>query len=225
MTDISRPSAVPLVPRPSPLVPPPVVHVVDDDASFRKSLLRLLKAHGLAAQAYDSAPDFLKSGLTACTGCIVLDIRMPGLSGLDLQEELAKAECAMPVIFLTGHGDIPMSVQAMKKGAVDFLTKPVDEDNLLMAVRNALSRNAKHLRERDEIEAVRARIQALTERELEVMKHVIAGELNKQIGDRLGVVEKTIKVHRVRVMEKMGVPSVAELVRLCALAGIEPAEK
>ena len=203
----------------------PVVHVVDDDASFRKSLLRLLKAHGFAAQAYDSALDFLKSGLAARTGCIVLDIRMPGLSGLDLQAELAKAECAMPVIFLTGHGDIPMSVQAMKKGAVDFLTKPVDEDNLLMAVRNALSRNAKHLRERDEIEAVRARIQALTERELEVMKHVIAGELNKQIGDRLGVVEKTIKVHRVRVMEKMGVPSVAELVRLCALAGIEPAEK
>ena len=202
-----------------------IVYVVDDDASFRKSLIRLLTAHGLSAQAYDSAPEFLKSGLAARAGCIVLDVRMPGLSGLDLQAELARAECAMPVIFLTGHGDIPMSVQAMKKGAVDFLTKPVDEDNLLMAVRNALSRNAKHLRERDEIEAVRARIQALTERELEVMKHVIAGELNKQIGDRLGVVEKTIKVHRVRVMEKMGVPSVAELVRLCALAGIEPAEK
>ena len=203
----------------------PAVHVVDDDASFRKSLLRLLKAHGFAAQAYDSALDFLKSGLAARTGCIVLDVRMPGLSGLDLQAELAKAECAMPVIFLTGHGDIPMSVQAMKKGAVDFLTKPVDEENLLVAIRNALSRNEKHLRERAEIEAVGGRVGTLTERELEVMRHVIAGELNKQIGERLGVVEKTIKVHRARVMEKMGVPSVAELVRLCALAGIAPAEK
>ena len=202
-----------------------IVHVVDDDASFRKSLLRLLKAHGLAAQAYDSAPDFLKNGLAARAGCILLDVRMPGLSGLDLQEELAKADCAMPVVFLTGHGDIPMSVQAMKKGAVDFLTKPVDEESLLEAVRNALSRNEKHLRERAEIEAVRVRVRTLTEREFEVMRHVIAGELNKKIGERLGVVEKTIKVHRARVMEKMGVPSVAELVRLCALAGIAPAEK
>lgn len=222
------PSTLGCSPRLSSLDPSPVspaVHVVDDDASFRKSLLRLLKAHGLAAQAYDSAPDFLKSGLAAHAGCIVLDVRMPGLSGLDLQAELARAECAMPVIFLTGHGDIPMSVQAMKKGAVDFLTKPVDEDNLLMAVRNALSRNAKHLRERAEIEAVRGRVGTLTERELEVMRHVIAGQLNKQIGERLGVVEKTIKVHRARVMEKMGVSSVAELVRLCTLAGIAPAEK
>ena len=202
-----------------------IVYVVDDDASFRKSLLRLLKAHGLAAQAYDSAPDFLKSGLAARTGCIVLDVRMPGLSGLDLQEELARADCAMPVVFLTGHGDIPMSVQAMKKGAVDFLTKPVDEKSLLEAVRNALSRNEKHLRARAEIEVVRGRVGTLTEREFEVMRHVIAGQLNKQIGDRLGVVEKTIKVHRARVLEKMGVPSVAELVRLCALAGIAPAEK
>lgn len=202
-----------------------IVYVVDDDASFRKSLLRLLKAHGLAAQAYDSAPDFLKSGLAARTGCIVLDVRMPGLSGLDLQEELARADCAMPVVFLTGHGDIPMSVQAMKKGAVDFLTKPVDEKSLLEAVRNALSRNEKHLRARAEIEVVRGRVGTLTEREFEVMRHVIAGQLNKQIGDRLGVVEKTIKVHRARVLEKMGVPSVAELVRLCALAGIDPAEK
>ena len=223
MTNLSRPSSV--APRPSPLLSPPIVHIVDDDASFRKSLLRLLKAHGFAAQAYDSAPEFLKSGLAARTGCIVLDVRMPGLSGLDLQAELAKAECAMPVIFLTGHGDIPMSVQAMKKGAVDFLTKPVDEDSLLSAIHNALARNEKQLRERDGVEAVRARIRTLTERELEVMKHVIAGELNKQIGDRLGVVEKTIKVHRARVMEKMGVPSVAELVRLCSLAGVEPAEK
>ena len=223
MTNLSRPSSV--APRPSPLLSPPIVHIVDDDASFRKSLLRLLKAHGFAAQAYDSAPEFLKSGLAARTGCIVLDVRMPGLSGLDLQEELARADCAMPVIFLTGHGDIPMSVQAMKKGAVDFLTKPVDEDVLLAAIHHALGQNAKRCREREEIEAVRERARTLTERELEVMRHVIAGKLNKQTGDRLGVAEKTIKVHRARVMEKMGVSSVAELVRLCALAGIAPAEK
>ena len=202
-----------------------VVHVVDDDASFRKSLLRLLKAHGLAAQAYDSAPDFLKSGLAGRSGCVLLDIRMPGLSGLDLQEELARAECAMPLIFLTGHGDIPTSVQAMKKGASDFLTKPVDEDVLLAAIHQALAQSEMRSRAHEEIEAVRARIRILTEREREVMRHVISGEINKQIGDRLGVVEKTIKVHRARVMEKMGVPSVAELVRLCALAGIAPAEK
>ena len=202
-----------------------IVHVVDDDASFRKSLLRLLKAHGLAAQAYDSAPDFLKSGLAGRAGCIVLDVRMPGLSGLDLQEELAQAECAMPVIFLTGHGDIPTSVQAMKKGALDFLTKPVDEDVLLASIHQALAQSELRCSERDEIDVVQARIRTLTEREREVMRHVIAGELNKQIGDRLGVVEKTVKVHRARVMGKMGVSSVAELVRLCSLAGVKPAGK
>jgi FixJ family two-component response regulator len=131
----------------------------------------------------------------------------------------------MPVIFLTGHGDIPKSVQAMKKGALDFLAKPVDEDVLLAAVRNALAQFEMRRREHGEIEAVRVRSRTLTEREREVMRHVIAGELNKQIGDRLGVVEKTIKVHRARMMEKMGVSSVAELVRRCLLAGIEPAGK
>jgi FixJ family two-component response regulator len=203
----------------------PLVCIVDDDTSFRKSLLRLLKAHGIEAHAYDSAAGFLKSGPTNRAGCIVLDIRMPGLSGLDLQEELAKAACTMSVIFLTGHGDIPMSVQAMKKGATDFLTKPVDEDALLSAIRNALVESEMRDNAAGEIEAVRARIHTLTGRELEVMRHVIAGELNKQIGDRLGVVEKTIKVHRARAMEKMGVHSVADLVRLCALAGVKPTEK
>ncbi|MGD9612001.1 MAG: response regulator transcription factor [Kiritimatiellia bacterium] len=219
MTDPLRPSS----PAPRPLSP--VVYVVDDDASFRKSLARLLRAHGFESRAYDSAAGFLESGLANRAGCIVLDIRMPGLSGLDLQEKLAQAECTMPVIFLTGHGNIPMSVRAMKKGATDFLTKPVDEDVLLKAIRNALAENELRNKEAVEIGAIRARIRTLTERELEVMRHVISGELNKQIGDRLGVVEKTIKVHRARVMEKMGVPSVAELVRLCSLAGIAPAEK
>lgn len=211
--------------RPSPPAPrsfSPIVYVVDDDASFRKSLLRLLRAHGLEAQSYDSAASFLKSGLTNRDGCILLDIRMPGLSGLDLQAALAKAACTMPVIFLTGHGDIPTSVWAMKKGATDFLTKPVDEDNLLKSIHSALAENEMRNKAAGEIEAVRARIQSLTDRELEVMRHVITGELNKQIGSALGVVEKTIKVHRARVMEKMGVHSVAELVRLCSLAGVEP---
>jgi len=171
------------------------------------------------------APEFLKSGLAARAGCIVLDLRMPGLSGLDLQEELSKAECTMPVVFLTAHGDVSSSVQAMKRGALDFLTKPVDEDVLLAAIHRALAQHKLRRREQEDVSAVRARIRTLTERELEVMRHVLAGELNKQIGARLGVVEKTIKVHRARVMEKMGVSSVAELVRRCLLAGVEPAEK
>jgi FixJ family two-component response regulator len=200
-----------------------VVHVVDDDASFRASLVRLLRANGLAAEGYDSAPDFLRRRRPDGAGCVVLDVRMPGVSGLGLQEELAAEDCAMPVIFLTGHGDVPTSVRAMKKGAVDFLTKPVDEEIVLAAIRHALSEDEIRSRTRREISAVRERIRTLTAREREVMQHVIAGELNKQIGDRLGVAEKTVKVHRARVMAKMGVNSVAELVRLCLRAGIAPA--
>lgn len=200
------------------------VFVVDDDAAVRKSLARLLAAHGLHAEAFDSAAAFLKSGLADRAGCIVLDVRMAGLSGLDLQAELARAECALPIIFLTGHGDIPMSVKAMKGGAADFLTKPVDEEVLLAAIRRALELDRRRGAEYAQIAAVRARIGTLTEREHEVMRHVISGELNKQIGGDLGVVEKTIKVHRARVMEKLGVHSVVELVRLCAVAGVEPAQ-
>ncbi len=174
---------------------------------------------------FDSATSFLQCGLANRTGCIVLDVHMPGLSGLDLQEALAKVECTMPIIFLTGRGDIPMSVQAMKKGAADFLTKPVDEDVLLQAIQKALAENRRRNEERAQVESIRARIRTLTEREDEVMRHVISGALNKQTADELGTVEKTIKVHRARVMEKMDVVSVAELVRLCAIAGIEPAKK
>jgi FixJ family two-component response regulator len=147
------------------------------------------------------------------------------MSGLDLQATLAKTESTMSIIFLTGRGDIPTSVRAMKKGAVDFLTKPVDEDVLLEAIRRALEENRRRNVEREQLESIRVRISRLTEREYEVMRHVIAGRLNKQIAADLGTVEKTIKVHRGRVLEKIGVQSVAELVHLCSLAGIEPAEK
>ena len=200
------------------------VHVVDDDESFRRSLGRLLRAAGLDSELFDSADRFLTCGLAGRTGCIVLDVHMPGLSGLDLQDALARVACRMPIVFLTGRGSIPMSVQAMKKGAADFLTKPVDEDILLEAIQRALAEGRRIEAAAVQLEAVRARIRLLTEREHEVMRHVIAGELNKQIGGDLEIAEKTVKVHRARVMEKMGVDSVAELVRLCALAGIEPAQ-
>jgi FixJ family two-component response regulator len=200
----------------------PVVFVIDDDPSVCKSLSRLFKSYGLQAEVFDSASGFLASGLANGFGCLVLDIHMPGLCGLELQEALAKADCMMPIIFLTGHGDIPMSVRAMKGGAVDFLTKPVDEGVLMEAVKKAVERSYCQNRERNRIETVRARIHLLTAREHEVMSHVISGELNKQIAGRLGVGEKTIKVHRARVMEKMDVESVAELVRLCSLVGEEP---
>lgn len=201
----------------------PIVYIVDDDESLRRSLSRLLRSNGIEARPFDSATRFLESGLADSTGCIVLDVHMPGLTGLDLQERLAHYECTMPIIFLTGRGDIPMSVQAMKKGAADFLTKPVDEEVLLAAIQRALAENLRRNTERAQLEEVRARMRSLTEREHEVMRHVIAGKLNKQIASDLGTVEKTIKVHRGRVMEKMAVDSVAELVRLCALAGVEPA--
>lgn len=199
------------------------IHIIDDEATLRRSLARLFKASGYRTELFESAAHFIASGLAGRTGCIVLDVHMPGLNGLELQESLSRARCTMPVIFLTGRGDIPMSVRAMKAGAADFLTKPVDEAVLLRAVEKALEENRRRIAERAEVDAVRARLLTLTERELDVMRHVIAGDLNKQIGGNLEIAEKTVKVHRGRVMEKMGVASVAELVRLCALAGVEPA--
>lgn len=199
------------------------VFIVDDDASFRKGVVRLLRSNGVASESFGSAEDFLGCGLADRAGCIVLDVHMPGLSGLDLQQELARLDCTMPVVFLTGRGDIPMSVQAMKAGAADFLTKPVDEEALLAAIRRALASNERRRKEREQVEEIRSRVRALTEREHEVMRHVISGDLNKQIAGDLAIAEKTVKVHRARVMEKMGVDSVAELVRRCAAAGIDPA--
>lgn len=201
------------------------VHIVDDEESLRRSLTRLLKANGFETEAFAGAAEFMAVGFNGRAGCIVLDVHMPGLNGLELQEALARARCTMPIIFLTGRGDIPTSVRAMKAGAADFLTKPVDEAVLLKAVEQALAENERRIDERARADAARARALTLTERELEVMRHVIAGELNKQIGGDLDIAEKTVKVHRARVMEKMGVSSVADLVRLCAIAGVEPVSR
>ena len=202
--------------------PKGMVFVVDDEEPVRRSLSRLLRSAGFASETFPSADAFLAREPFEGVGCLVLDLRMRGTTGMDLQRQLESAGRRLPIVFLTGHGDIPTSVEAMKLGAVDFLTKPVDDERLLAAVRQALARCAQDLEARRMAEAIRSRLKTLTQREFEVMRGVIAGLLNKQIAARLGVVEKTVKVHRGQVMHKMGVPSVAELVRDCALAGVEP---
>ncbi len=200
----------------------PTVFIVDDDASVRRALTRLIKSAGYEVQAFASARDFLdySSINDEGPGCLVLDVRMPGLSGLDLQHELQAANASLPIIFITGHGDIPMSVQAMKEGAVDFLPKPVKDKVLLKAIDQALERAVREHAVQDEIEDIRRRLDTLTPRELDVLRLVITGMLNKQIAHELGTVEKTIKVHRARVMEKMEVQSLAELVRIAERVGI-----
>jgi FixJ family two-component response regulator len=202
--------------------PSATVFLVDDDASVRKALTRLIKSAGYQVQAFASARDFLEHWATAEDGpaCLVLDVRMPGLSGLDLQQELQSANAPLPIIFITGHGDIPMSVKAMKHGAVDFLPKPVKDKALLGAIAQALERAARERSVHDKLDDIRRRLETLTPREVEVLRLVITGMLNKQIAHQLGTVEKTIKVHRARVMEKMEVQSLAELVRLAERAGI-----
>jgi FixJ family two-component response regulator len=200
------------------------VFIIDDDASIRKSLSRLLRSAGYTAEAFPSAEDFLRREHFDGVGCIVLDVQMPGLSGMDLQEELSKADYHMPIIFITGHGNIPMSVQAMKKGAVDFLVKPFDDKELLQGVREALEKERKAKAERAEVHDILRRIEQLTPREHDVLRCVIAGMLNKQIALKLGIAEKTVKVHRGRIMEKLQANSVVELVRLAEKAGIKPPE-
>ena len=202
----------------------PTVFLVDDDASVRKSLSRLLRSADLQVETFASAHDFLTREQFGGNGCLVLDIRMPGISGTDLFNELRKADYSMPVVFLTGHGDIPTGVQAIKEGAADFLTKPVDEEELLNAVRVALARDVVEHEKHVDATLIRQRLQTLTDREHEVLTYVIAGMLNKQIAHALGISEKTVKVHRGRVTEKLGVHSVAELVRLAEKAGVRPAE-
>lgn len=190
-----------------------IVRVVDDDDSARKGVVRLLQAAGHEAVGYGSAGAFLLDdpGRNA-PGCIVLDVRMPGPSGLELQEALAQRGVTLPIIFLTGHGDIPMSVRAMKAGAIDFLTKPVSREALLGAVQTALARDAAQRAASARVLAFRERYDTLTPREREVFSGVVAGKLNKQIAAELGTAERTIKAHRAQVMEKMRVTSVAELV-------------
>lgn len=196
------------------------VFLVDDDESVLRALSRLLGAVGHRVWAYQTAQEFLDDHDPAVPGCLVLDLVMPGLSGLEVQNSLAVSGCARPVIFLTGRGSVPTTVRAMKGGAVDFLTKPICEQDLLVAVDIALERDRSTRSALAEQDAIAARIKLLTRREREVMQHVVGGRLNKQIAADLGTVEKTIKVHRSRVMEKMGVRSVADLVRLTERAGI-----
>jgi FixJ family two-component response regulator len=205
----------------------PTVFLVDDDDSVRRALSRLIKSAGYAVQAFASARDFLEYWRITNEGpaCLVLDVRMPGLSGLDLQHELLASNALLPIIFITGHGDIPMSVKAMKEGAVDFLPKPLKDKELLNAIEQALSRADHGLREQKELEYVQRRLKTLTPREREVMTLVVRGLLNKQIAFELGTVEKTVKVHRARVMEKMEVQSLADLVRLAEKVGLAAKKK
>jgi FixJ family two-component response regulator len=200
----------------------PTVFVIDDDASIRKSLSRLLRSAGYTAETFSSAEEFLRREHFDGVGCILLDVRMPGLSGMDLQEKLNKADYPMPIVFITGHGDIPMTVEAMKKGAVDFLTKPFDDEELLQALRAAIEKDRNARAEYTEVHEIRRLIELLTPRENEILRYVVTGMLNKQIALEVGIAEKTVKVHRGRVMGKLGVDSVAELVRLAEKAGIKP---
>ncbi len=199
-----------------------VVYVVDDDLAVRKGLERLLRSAGLAVETFASAAAFLGRSCSDSVGCILLDVRMPGQGGMALQAELADRSVDLPIVFLTGHGDIPMTVEAMKKGAVDFLTKPVGEEDLLDAVHRALLRHRAARSERLEVQVLQERIASLTPRELEVLRCVITGARNKQIAAHLGITEKTVKIHRARAMEKLGVTSVAELVQSCQRAAVEP---
>jgi FixJ family two-component response regulator len=205
---------------------PSTVFLIDDDSSVRRALTRLIKSAGYPVLAFASAGEFLENNVPSDgLACLVLDIRMPGLSGLDLQGELQKRDSILPIIFITGHGDIPMSVKAMKAGAVDFLPKPVKDKELLHAIEQALARAGRESTERSEIADIRRRSVTLTPREREVMELVVTGMINKQIAYELGTVEKTIKIHRARVMEKMKAGSLAELVRIAERIGIPKTSK
>jgi FixJ family two-component response regulator len=200
--------------------PVPTIFVVDDDASIRKSLTRLLTSAGYAVEAFASGREFLAAERPPGAACLVLDVRMPGFTGLDLQKALARAPHRLSIVFITGHGDIRMGVRAMKDGAVDFLTKPFDDRDLLDAIGRAVAKDARDLGVEDRVSDIATRVKLLTPRETEVFALVVTGMLNKQIAGVLGIGEKTVKVHRARVMDKMRATSVAELVRLADAVGV-----
>ena len=201
----------------------PTVHIVDDDAPFRTAVRRVLDASGYRVALYDSAEQLLAKLPAGEPGCILLDVRMPGLSGPQLQERLAELGNRVPIVFLTGHGDIPMSVQAIKAGAEDFLTKPVAREKLVAAVERALTRDAQQRAHDSELDGLRARVSRLTPRESEVFALVVRGKLNKQIAGELGTAERTGKAHRQKVMEKCEAQSLAELVRMAERLGMAAA--
>jgi len=200
----------------------PIVFVVDDDQDFRDSLAALFNSIGLKVSTFSSATEFLRNKLPDVASCLVLDVRLPSLSGLDLQGELAKANISIPIIFVTGHGDIPMTVKAMKAGAADFLPKPFREQDMLDAVGSALERDRKRREIERRLAVLRSRLQDLTPREREVMNLVTAGLMNKQIAGKLDVTEVTVKTHRGQVMRKMGARSLADLVKIAEALGIDP---
>jgi len=198
----------------------PIILVIDDDESFRRSTERLIRLAGFKVEAFESAADFLCRKRPEAPACAVLDVRMPGMSGLELQKQLARGGVELPLIFITGHGDIPMSVRAMKAGAVEFLTKPFHEQVLLDAIQEAIKRDRAARAEQSRLAELRGRYNSLTPRECEVMRHVVLGLLNKQTAAKLGTKEKTIKFHRGNIMRKMQAQSLADLVRMAGLLHI-----
>lgn len=200
----------------------PVIHVIDDDPSVQKGLSRLIASAGFRVEAYSSGEEYLNRGKLGGHGCLLVDVKMPGIDGMELHEILRKRGCVLPLIFLTGHGDIRMSVNAMKRGAFHFLTKPVDECDLLATLNQAIVASSRDQGEREVEMDIRNRLALLTPREVEVLRCVISGALNKQIARHLSIAEKTVKVHRARVMEKMEADSVAELVRICDCVNVHP---
>ena len=201
----------------------PTIHIVDDDDSFRRAIARLLQAAGFAVRSYGSAGEFLLARADEKPGCALVDVQMPGLDGLRLQAALAEKQASLPVVFLTAHGDIPMSVSAMKNGAVDFLTKPVRREDLLRAIGAALARDSQQRASRERSREVRVNFDTLTAREREVLEQVIAGQLNKQIAADLIISERTVKAHRANIMRKLQVDSLAGLIRLATELSLDAA--